>query len=578
MTIKRKVALGVAFLYFAILATAGIAMFAISDLSGEAENILKNNYESLEYTRQILADCDSIHLDSARALASIESHLRLQEGNITEPGELDLTTALRQSFEKIKREGLHDPTILEMHKTALLIQEVNMEAITRKNEITQESASQSKNYVIIISSIVSLITFTFIVNFPGYIANPISQLTNSIKSIANKNYEERLFFNRNDEFEELAGAFNQMAEKLDEYEHSNLANLLFEKSRIETVINQMRDPVIGLDQKKRIVFANEQVLQLINLKRPDVIDRYAPDLAVQNDLLRNLIRIDDSTEKDQLLKIVIDGREHYFSKETTTIIYTPTGEKEKINIGRVILLKDVTPYKERDLAKTNFIATISHELKTPIASIQMCARLLSDNRIGPMNAEQQEIITSLGEETGRLSKLVNELLDLSQVETGNIKLKIESVDPLDLANQAVEAVKFQAERKHVSIRLDAPKELPHVAADFEKTTWVLINLLTNAIRFSPENGNIDIRLQNESNRVSIHVEDSGPGIEEKFLERIFDRFFQVPGTSKGTGLGLAISREFMEAQGGAIHVQSKYGYGSVFTVDLNNKPNVQKTS
>lgn len=289
-----------------------------------------------------------------------------------------------------------------------------------------------------------------------------------------KNYEERLTFDRKDEFEELAQAFNSMAEKLDEYEHSNLAGILFEKKRIETIINRMTDPIIGLDEQKKIVFANDQALLLLNISSAHLIDRYAPDVAVENDLFRTLIKPHHLSKSDSpLIKIVLEGKENYFSKENISISYNPTGENEVVNIGQVILLKNVTPYKELDLAKTNFIATISHELKTPIASLQMCIKLLQDSRVGTVNEEQGSILQTLHDETARLSNLTNELLDLSQVETGNIKLDIRKTDVKDIMNFAQKAVKFLAERKRVNIELSILEKTAHIHADVDKTSWVL---------------------------------------------------------------------------------------------------------
>jgi NtrC-family two-component system sensor histidine kinase KinB len=280
-----------------------------------------------------------------------------------------------------------------------------------------------------------------------------------------------LQFDRNDEFEELAGAFNQMAEKLDEYEHSNLAKIIFEKKRIETIINRMTDPVIGLDESNRIIFVNHQALELLNLERLSIVDQYAPDIAVHNDLLRSLIKNSDTIkDASALVKVVIGGKENYFTKENIRVSYLPTGEKDNISIGSVILLKNVTSYKELDLAKTNFIATISHELKTPIASLQMCVKLLRDNRVGVLNEEQENITKTLGDEVTRLSKITNELLDLSQVETGNIKLNIKKAASIDIVQLATEAVKFPAQRKHVTIDMEIQKGVAPVQADIDKTT------------------------------------------------------------------------------------------------------------
>lgn len=570
MRIKTKVAIGVIFLFVQIIALGGLGLYYLKTLSKDSQYILVDNYESLEYTMQVIENCDSLKMDSASAVKAIEKNIQQQEQNITEDGERELTLELRAAFEKIKNIGITDRSIVQIRQLCIAIQDLNMKAIFRKNNITQKTSEKASTYLIIIGTVCALAAFTFIINFPGYVADPIVKLTNSIKSIANKDYEERLRFDRKDEFEELAEAFNQMAEKLDEYEHSNLANILFEKKRIETIINRMTDPVIGLDENNKVVFVNDQALNLLNLTGKDVIDRYAPDVAINNDLFRNLIRQNGhASEVPALIKAVVDGKENYFSKETITISHTPTGEKETLMIGQVILLKNITSYKELDLAKTNFIATISHELKTPIASLQMCVKLLQDNRVGSLNEEQKNILNTLQDETSRLSKLTGELLDLSQVETGNIKLDIKRAEAKDIVTLALEAVKFHAERKNVKIETQIPKDPVFIQADTEKATWVLVNLLTNAIRYSPENGKVIVKCGARNGKAIFSVEDFGPGIESQFISRLFEKFFQVPGTPSGTGLGLAISKEFIEAQGGNITVESHIGKGSVFSFDLN---------
>lgn len=567
MKIKYKVGLGAIALFLFMAVVGGIGIFYINKLNQQTKNILANNYESLQYITRIVMVSDSLRSDST-ALDRLFINLKLQEANLTEPGEREFTLALRQEAEKLKVNLKDSTALLKIRALAGQIQELNMNAISSKSEEATQVASNASKYLVAISTFVGILAFTIIVNFPGYVANPIVQLTNSIKAIANKDYEERLQFSRKDEFEELAVAFNQMAEKLDEYEHSNLANLLFEKKRIETIINRMTDPVIGLDEKRKVLFVNDQALHMLNLTEEKIIGRYAPDVALENDLLRTLIRSDENEKGTNMLKIVVGMKENYFSKEIITISFKPTGEKENISVGQVIFLKNITHYKELDLAKTNFIATISHELKTPIASLQMGAQLISDSRIGKLNDEQKKIADSLTNETTRLAKLVGELLDLSQVETGNVKLTLSQVNPEKLIEQAIESVKFQAERKQIKIKVTTEEDLPFVKADPEKTTWTLINLLTNSLRYTPNNGQIEVWVGTINEKVHFRVQDFGQGIEEKYLSRVFDKFFQVPGTSSGTGLGLAISKEFVEAQGGSILLDSKYGHGSTFTIVL----------
>jgi PAS domain S-box-containing protein len=348
-----------------------------------------------------------------------------------------------------------------------------------------------------------------------------------------------------------------MAQKLDEYESSNLAEIKFEKSRIETIINQMRDGIIGLDDKRNILFLNAVAEKLLGLKEASIAGQYAPDVAVSNDLMRTLLQ-EEPEKKD--LKIYADNKESYFSKDVLNVT-----NNEKV-IGQVIVLRNITLFHELNEAKTNFIATVSHELKTPISSIKMSARLMSDLRVGELNSEQQELIRSITDDSDRLLKITGELLNLSQVETGQIQLKLQPASPVDIVDQAIQAVQFQAQQKHIRIHTSLADNLPRIQADVEKTSWVLINFLTNAIKYSPEDSGIEVSASRKKNTVEFVVLDQGKGIDEKYLPRIFERYFKVPGTHdrNGTGLGLSISKEFIEAQGGQIWVHSQLGEGSRF--------------
>lgn len=393
-------------------------------------------------------------------------------------------------------------------------------------------------------------------NLPNNIADPIKELTASIKEIANKNYSERVHFMSHSEFGDLAKSFNTMAQKLEEYHDSNLYKLLFEKKRLETLINKMNDPIIGLDNQGVVLFVNDEALKIIGLKSEEVLGKTAITLGLTNDLMKSLI--DKNIEnKDNLhgrkplpMKIFADGKESYFEKENVNITIQPTGEDQTIDIGDVIILRNITPFKELDFAKTNFIATISHELKTPISTMKLSLNLLENEQTGTMNEEQKHLIESIKDDGERLLKITGELLELSQVETGNIKLNIEKSNPYEIVHYATEAVKIQAEQKQIELLVETTDNLPMVKADSEKTSWVLINFLTNAIRYSSEKSAIRVKLESDNHQISFTVIDTGKGIDNRYLTKVFDKYFQIPGSHKtGTGLGLAISKEFIEAQG-----------------------------
>ncbi|HLP53310.1 MAG TPA: HAMP domain-containing sensor histidine kinase [Chitinophagales bacterium] len=234
------------------------------------------------------------------------------------------------------------------------------------------------------------------------------------------------------------------------------------------------------------------------------------------------------------------------------------------------MLHNVTPFKELDSAKTNFLATVSHELKTPISSIKMSLQLLKNETSDNLNAGQIQLIDSIAEDVGRLLKITSELLNMTQIETGNIQLSIGPVEPQKIVHLATEAVSALAEQKQIRLQVYEDENLPPVSADLDKSAWVMVNLLTNAIRHAPENSQINISVTLKGRRIEFLVKDYGGGIDGKYVSRVFERYFKVPGSEGGTGLGLAICKEFIEAQGGRIWVESKPGAGATFGFELNS--------
>jgi PAS domain S-box-containing protein len=556
MRLKTKLSLGLIFLFIVILLFGILGIISINKLSNDNSLVLKNNHESLVYCNNMLKALENIKIQKD-AEQLLEENLKKQESNITEVGEKEATQELRKNFNELKIDPGDSTNYPEIRQSVIQIQELNEMAILRKNAVAQKTAENAKLWLTVIFTILTLIAFTFIFNLPGIISTPISTLSEGIRNIADKNYKKRIYLKQNDEFGELANAFNNMAGKLDEYESSNLAQIKFEKSRIETIINQMHDGIIGLDDKRNILFLNAVAEKLLSLKEAEIIGKYAPDVALKNDLMRTLLQ--DQEQKEEL-KIYADNKESYFNKDILNVT------NNDVVIGKVIMLRNITPFHELNEAKTNFIATVSHELKTPISSIKMSAQLLNDGRIGSLNNEQKELSNSIRDDAERLLKITGELLNMAQVETGNIQLKLQHTAPASIVDQALQAVQFQAQQKDVYLDKKIQEALPFINADAEKTTWVLINFITNAIKFSSEKSKIEINVYEKGDSIDFLVRDYGKGIDEKYLPKIFERYFKVPGNHErnGTGLGLAISKEFIESQGGTIWVQSQLGEGSSF--------------
>lgn len=417
-----------------------------------------------------------------------------------------------------------------------------------------------------------------LIKLPGYITRPFQELTKGINEIANHNYNTQLHLHGGEAMEQLSHNFNRMACHLRDYHNSSLSKLKVSKKYIETIIDSIDEPIVCLDHELTLYFINNEALSILHLRREDIVGKSARETAMRNDLLRRLlIGLDEhhaesgaDGKKSEPLKIYADNKESYFQ-----VKYLPVRmldhEGSIKESGTVIMLKNITEFHKLDVAKTTFISTISHELKTPISAILMSQQLLADNRVGGLNQEQKELSDSIRENGERLLSITGELLNMTQVESGVLQLKPHITRPIELIDYAIKANQVQADKFHINIEVDYPKEkISKLYVDSEKIAWVLTNLLSNAIRYSSENDRVIIgALQQDEHHVMLYVQDFGRGIAPRYHDSIFERYFRVPGTKiQGSGLGLSISRDFVEAHNGTLTVESELGKGSKFVVSL----------
>lgn len=571
MRIKTKLTFGVGLLFLMILALVAISGWYINQLKKDTSNILVANYNTLQYSRNMLLALEDVQ--NVAAIRTFQKNLDKQTQNVTEIGEVEATNLVIKHFNLLKLEPESSTLISAIRKDITELMRLNMEAIERKSNIADDTAQRAILIISFTGTICFVIAFTLLINLPSSIANPIKELTESIKEIAAQNYKKRVNFERHNEFGDLAKSFNTMAKKLEEYSESKLDKILKGKKRLDTLIDNLHDPVIGIDENKTVLFANEEALSISGLRKEEFIGKQVQDIAVANDLIRDIIKdiftpkAEDA--KTEQLKIFAAGKESYFEKEVVDINVFPTGEKVSQFIGQVIMLRNITPFKELDLAKTNFMGTVSHEFKTPISSMQMGIQLLENEQIGSLNTEQQELVKGIKEDTNRLLKITRELLNITQVESGSIQIKMRPTEVQPIIDYAISANKAAADQKQISLKVSTENSNAAVLADSEKTAWVLTNILSNAIRYSYENSTIFLALKEGDDQIIFSITDTGQGIQSQYLSKVFERYFRIPGTKKeGTGLGLSISKEFIEAQGGKIGVESEYGAGSTFYFSL----------
>jgi signal transduction histidine kinase len=239
-------------------------------------------------------------------------------------------------------------------------------------------------------------------------------------------------------------------------------------------------------------------------------------------------------------------------------------------LGAAVVLQDVTKFRLVDQLKSNMVSTVSHELKTPLTSVQMAIHLLLEETVGPLTPKQVELLLAARQDSDRLLAMVNDLLDLTRIEQGRVRLDLRPVAAADLAVEAVD--RFQARARDGGVELEAAVAfgLPAVQVDRERIGHVFDNLIGNALNHTERGDRISVRAETEDDMVKFSVIDTGEGIAAEHLARIFEKFYRVPGSRSqgGAGLGLAIAREVVTAHGGQIDVASRPGAGSNFTFRL----------
>jgi len=571
MKIKTKLTFGVGALFLMIFLLAALSGWYVNRLKKDTANILTANYNTLLYAKNMLLALEEIPVEK-KAFTSFEVNLDKQRKNVTEVGEQQTTNAIAKHFLQLKDKPLNIAVVSSIRKDIALLMEQNMIAISRKSIVADKTAEHAILVISFAGALCFIIAFILLVNLPSNIADPIARLTASIRQIAGQNYKERIDNQGIGEFAELVTSFNSMAEKLEEYAESKLEKILKEKKRIEALVDNMRDPVIGFDEERRVIFVNEEALRITSLHKDQLLGRSALTVSEENDLAKDIFKdllIPAANREKNAIKIYADDRESYFEKDVIDINVLPTGESEPKFIGQVVILKNITPFKELDLAKTNFIGTVSHEFKTPIAAIQMGVQLLENEQIGPLNTEQLALVNGIKDDSNRLLQITGELLNMTQVESGSIQINLHTTEIQPIIEYAVMANQFAANQKNIHFTIEVAPTAKYIVADNEKTAWVLTNFLSNAVRYSYEDSVIHIAVESIGLKTRFTVKDNGQGIEAKYLEKIFARYFRVPGSKKGgTGLGLSISKEFIEAQGGEIGVESDYGAGSSFYFSL----------
>jgi PAS domain S-box-containing protein len=593
-----------------LLAVLGCAAVAVLySLGGSIDRILRENYASVVAMEHLNESLERIDSSFQFSLAGEERKARQQyeenwpkyyqglqdeQNNITLPGERELVEQLTALTERYRQRGdafyrrpgsavgqrrddyFGEPagllnTFKQIKQVSGEILRINQQNMKDASRESRGLATSALVWFAIGSAAAVLVAGLLAFQTVRAILRPIQAVTHSAVAIGLGNLDQVVPVMSRDELGELAKAFNTMARQLREYRQTSYSRLLRAQRTSQATIDAFPDPVLVVDSQGQVELANPAAQRLFGIATK--ADEQAasvpwqPPEGIRQPLAEALqyqrSYLPEGFERALVLRT--DGQERFFLPHVLPIS-DPYGN----TLGAAVQLQDVTRFRLLDQVKSDLVATVSHELKTPLTSIRLALHLLLEETLGPLSSKQTELLLDGRDNAERLLARVNNLLDLARLERGQVQLDLVPAAPADLLEAAAEAARPRALDQGVAISVETPGDLPLVAADVQRLGHALGNLLDNALTYTDRGGHISLSASASDDSVTLTVADTGMGIPPEYLPRVFGRFFRVPDQSKGsgTGLGLAIVREIMTAHGGTISCSSTPGAGTSFRLVL----------
>ncbi len=587
----------------ALVGVAGVVL--LERLSQRIDLILRENYDSVRYMQRLNEALERIDSSFGFALAGREdkaraqyatfwpqylAELRSEEGNITLPGEQgavdELATLTREYQARGKefydlpagdqrrnnlyfdKDGLED-TFIKIKKVSGDILEMNQKNMVDSRNEAKRTARGSVIGFAVALAVSGVFGVALAIWTARELLRPIRAVTDSALEIGLGNLDQVLPVTTHDELGRLAEAFNTMSRHLRGYRQSDYARLLRAQRTSQATIDSFPHPVLVVDPEGRVEMANPAARHLVaaggpNQQTAQVWNPPEPLRQPLNDALAHQ-RPYLPEGFEHAVAIPLDGKEHSFLPRILPI-RDPYGN----TLGAAVLLEDVTRFRLLDQVKSDLVATVSHELKTPLTGVRLALHLLLEETIGPLTPKQTELLLDARDNAERLVAMVNNLLDLARLEEGDRHLQLAPEEPVALLRAAAEAIAPRAEAKDVHVVVEAAPDLLPVAADAQRLGHALNNLVDNALTYTDRGGRITLSAAADGDRVLLTVADTGVGIPPEFLPHVFEKFFRVPGQTHpaGTGLGLAIVREIVVAHNGTITCESRVGEGTTFRIRL----------
>lgn len=584
--LRNRIFLGVAPLVILLMMVGGYAVWLFVRLGGAVNTTLHENYTSIVAMRDLKEH--ALRIDQAflayhagistlaqtrSALEEQASFCRNNVGTelaiITEPGERAAANHLKTQDEAflaaattaLTQEPGTDtrlqPALGQLLEAASDILGINERAMTQKDHVARETARKSTRIMLLAITAALPLGLYFAYRLSGIVLRPIQRLTESARELGEGNLDQVLPVSSTDELGQLADAFNKMAGKLRLYRQTTSEELVHARQATEIVFAALLDPIVIFSADGEIAYQNP----------------------ASERLRKKLAGTETTLPIVPLAMKVIQGGGDYLPESFDQSICVRVDDREKFLLprviglrdggaGAVVILHDITRFRLLDDVKTNLVATVSHELKTPLTSIRMAVYLLLEERVGALNPKQTELLIASRDDAERLLDLINNLLDLAKLESGAAVSERRTNRPEDLLRHAAADAKELVSAIGATIVVQAEPNVPPVAVSADQLGHVFSNLISNAAKHSPPGEEIVLaaRSAEDGRTVRFSVTDHGPGVPPTEREKVFDKFYRLPGEPReGAGLGLAICREIVRAHDGEIGViAAPGGQGSEF--------------
>jgi two-component system phosphate regulon sensor histidine kinase PhoR len=393
------------------------------------------------------------------------------------------------------------------------------------------------------------------------ISRPLSEMSAVAKRLAGSDFSRKAIIRSNDEMGDLARALNHMADELS----ARVSNMSSEKTKLETILSSMFEGIMLTNDTGEILLLNPSIRKLFFID--SVPEGKRPLEVMRNNAIQDIVdRVLHENREVMTQEVAVS-----LPEAKTIMVNGVPIVKDNVTEGAVFVFHDITELKRLEDIRKDFVANVSHELRTPISSIKGYAETLLDGKVDN-EKNVKEFMNIIYQDSNRLARLIDDLLDLSKIESGKMNMELEPLDIRPVAERSLDVLEKLAKDRTITVRLDIPANLPRVTGDHTRLLQVFLNLLDNAIKYTPAGGTVNLKAHSKDGMVQVDISDTGIGISEKNLPRIFERFYRVDKARSrelgGTGLGLSIVKHIVQAHNGQVWVQSTLGQGSTFSFTI----------